>query len=76
MWLAAALAVISATPAPPVVALTATTALIMGGTLHPLLGEPDAFVSGYLADSLERYIAPTGAERGDSGDPGQYQYRF
>lgn len=72
-WLVAALALAAAAPGPPAAALTATTALIMGGTLHPLLGEPDAFVDGYLADSLDLYIAPTGTARGDSGDPGQYR---
>lgn len=76
-WLAAALVALAAATGPPVadlgVRLTATTALIMGGTLHPLLGEPDAFVNGYLADSLDRYIAPTGAARGDSGAPDGYQ---
>lgn len=73
-WLAAALVAAAATGPPPAeVALAATTALIMGGTQHPLLGESDAFVDGYLADSLDLLIAPTGAARGGSEDPGDYR---
>lgn len=76
-WLTAALMVTAAVgvgvPPAPGVSLTATTALIMGGTLHPLIGEPDSFVDDYLADSLDLFIAPTGAVRGGSDDPGQYR---
>lgn len=69
-WFAAALVAAAAATgsAAPEVQLTATSALIMGGTFHPLLGEPEAFVDGYLAGSLGNYIAPTGSVRGDSGE--------
>ena len=69
-WFAAALVAAAAVTGStaPEVQLTATTALIMGGTFHPLLGEPSAFVDGYLAGSLNNYIVPTGPVRGDSGE--------
>lgn len=74
------------------VELTATTALIMGGTGHPLvsprpgaagldpggsvlsypLAEPAKFVRGFVQDALDLFIAPTGAVRADSTDPGRY----
>jgi PE-PPE domain len=40
------------------IALTATTALIMGGTFHPLTFPPDpqGFVDGYIADVNNRYM--------------------
>jgi PE-PPE domain len=41
-----------------VIALAATTALIMGGTFHPLSFPPDSqdFVDSYTADANERYL--------------------
>lgn len=43
-----------------IVQLLATTALIMGGTDHPLSTPPDsiAFVDGYMNDAVENYIVP------------------
>lgn len=40
------------------IALAATTALIMGGTVHPLSFPPDpqGFVDGYTADANDRYL--------------------
>lgn len=45
-----------------VVAMTAATALIMGGTQHPLMNPPDnqQFVAGYLNGANDNYISPTG----------------
>ncbi len=56
------------------VQLAATTALIMGGTGHPLVGEsPPAFVEQYTQSALDLFIAPpTGAVRADSTVPGTY----
>jgi hypothetical protein len=44
------------------VALTATTALIMGGTDHPLSVPPDTqpFVNGYVAGADNNYLEPSG----------------
>ncbi|WP_286149285.1 PE-PPE domain-containing protein [Mycobacterium sp. IS-1496] len=43
-----------------IVQLLATTALIMGGTDHPLSTPPDsiAFVDGYMDDAVDNYIDP------------------
>ncbi|KDE98902.1 hypothetical protein Y900_008050 [Mycolicibacterium aromaticivorans JS19b1 = JCM 16368] len=54
------------------VQLAATTALIMGGTGHPLVGESPAFVEQYTQSALDLFIAPTGAVRADSTVPGTY----
>ncbi|ORB49541.1 hypothetical protein BST42_22845 [Mycolicibacterium rhodesiae] len=54
------------------VQLAATTALIMGGTGHPLVGESPDFVDQFTQDALDLFIAPTGAVRADSSDPGTY----
>jgi hypothetical protein len=54
------------------VQLSATTALIMGGTGHPLVGESDDFVGPFVRDALDLYIAPTGLTRAGSTDPGAY----
>ena len=42
------------------VQLLATTALIMGGTQHPLspTGDTDAFVNNYFGQALDHYIVP------------------
>src|SRR6201999_1952524 len=50
------------------VQLQAATALIMGGTGHPLNG-PDspAFVSDYLNGAVDRYISPMYAARKPTG---------
>ncbi|WP_179469232.1 PE-PPE domain-containing protein [Mycolicibacterium vinylchloridicum] len=62
----------SAGPLTVGVQLTVTTALVMGGTGHPLVGESADFVGQYVRDALDLFIAPTGALRGDSIDPGGY----
>ncbi|WP_142391387.1 PE-PPE domain-containing protein [Mycobacterium sp. ENV421] len=54
------------------VQLAATTALIMGGTGHPLVGDSPGFVEQYTRGALDLFIAPTGAVRADSSDPGTY----
>ena len=54
------------------VQLSATTALIMGGTGHPLVGESPDFVAPFVRGALENYIAPTGPTRAGSTDPGAY----
>lgn len=60
------------TPMAAFVQLLATTALIMGGTEHPLVsatsddyGEDPGFVDAYVDGVRERYIIPTAAVRGD-----------
>ncbi|QYL15963.1 PE-PPE domain-containing protein [Mycolicibacterium pallens] len=68
----AALAIVAAASLTITVQLTATTALIMGGTGHPLVGEPPDFVGPYTQGARDLYIAPTGAIRADSTDPGSY----
>jgi hypothetical protein len=52
------------------VAALAATALIMGGTGHPLSEPPDtgAFITGYLNDADNSYISPSGLCTG--GNPG------
>ena len=62
----------SAAPLAIGVQLTATTALIMGGTGHPLIGESAEFVGEYVSGALDRYIAPTGPARAEPADPGLY----
>jgi hypothetical protein len=54
------------------VQLTVTTALVMGGTGHPLVGEPADFVAQYLDGARDLFIAPSGITRGDSTDPAAY----
>ena len=54
------------------VQLTATTALIMGGTGHPLVGESKDFVDQFVSSAVDLYIAPTGLARADSVDPDGY----
>ncbi|QEN15833.1 PE-PPE domain-containing protein [Mycolicibacterium sp. ELW1] len=54
------------------VQLAATTALIMGGTGHPLVGESRGFIEQFTQGALDLFIAPTGAVRADSSDPGTY----
>ncbi|MCV7018077.1 PE-PPE domain-containing protein [Mycolicibacterium aichiense] len=54
------------------VQLAATTALIMGGTGHPLVGESPGFAEQYTQGALDLFIAPTGAVRADSSDPATY----
>ncbi len=68
----AALAIVAAASLTITVQLTATTALIMGGTEHPLVGEPPDFVGPYTQGARDLYIAPTGAIRADSTDPNSY----
>src|SRR4051794_4350505 len=65
------LGIVSAASLTITVVLTATTALIMGGTGHPLVGEPD-FAEQYTRDALDLFIAPSGAVRADSTDSGSY----
>uniref|UniRef100_A0A5Q5BPK2 PE-PPE-like protein n=2 Tax=unclassified Mycobacterium TaxID=2642494 RepID=A0A5Q5BPK2_MYCSS len=50
-----------------IVQLLATTALIMGGTDHPLSTPPDtiSFVDGYMDDAVDNYIDP-GLDTGPS----------
>ena len=45
-----------------IIALVASTALIMGGTQHPLSNPPDSnqFISDYIAGANNNYIAPSG----------------
>lgn len=68
-----------ATPLPAMVKLLATTALIMGGTEHPLLrpdgelGEDEAWVREYLSSVEDNYLEPTAADR---GDPAGNDYRL
>ncbi|WP_319430582.1 PE-PPE domain-containing protein [Mycobacterium sp. RTGN5] len=54
------------------VQLTTTTALIMGGTGHPLVGESPDFVGQFVRGALDNYIAPTGLARAEATDPGFY----
>jgi hypothetical protein len=62
----------SAVPLAIGVQLTATTALIMGGTGHPLVGESADFVGEFTQGALDLYIAPTGLARAEPADPGLY----
>lgn len=71
MWLAMSGIVAAAGLTIPV-ELTATTALIMGGTGNPLVGESANFVGRYTQGALNLFIAPTGRVRADSTDPGSY----
>src|SRR5690349_19894212 len=64
--------IVAAAWLPIPVQLTATTALIMGGTGHPLVGESPNFVGQYTQGALNLFITPTGAARADSTDPGSY----
>lgn len=52
--------------------LIVTTALIMGGAGHPLVGESSDFVGELVQGALDLYIAPTGLARAESTDPGAY----
>lgn len=62
----------SPAPLPIGVQLTAATALIMGGTGHPLIGESADFVGEFVQGALNLYIAPTGLARSEPSDPGLY----
>src|SRR5258705_6927071 len=60
--LGAVVVAISSTAA-AAIQLQAATALIMGGTQHPLLGPTDQppFVTAYLNNAIDRYIDPAAA---------------
>ena len=53
------------------VQLLATTALIMGGTQHPLSpsGDTDAFVNEYFGQALNHYIIPGYEQIPEMGTP-------
>ena len=63
----------SGVPVMIAVQLTATTALIMGGTGHPLVDESPDFVGQFVRGALDLFIAPTGALRSDPTDPNSYR---